>query len=156
MKSTLLITALLAAVLATGCKKSAEKPASQINATTTEQLDKAQAAAKDATQQMQDYTFAQKTEFIAKMQTQLADLNRSLDELSAKIDTSSAAVKTEAKPKLDALREQAAQLKKQLGDVTNATSSTWSSIKADSQKAYTSMKDGLAQCRQWASDKMAM
>ena len=53
------------------------------------------------------------------------------------------------------MREQSAQLKKQLGTVTNATSSTWSGIKADSEKAYTALKDGVAKSRQWVSEKIA-
>lgn len=148
MKNKLLIMSLLAAALAMGCKPSTTE-------TTRQQLDKAQAATKDAAQQMQDYAFAQKTEFVAKMQTQLAELNRSLDELSATIKKSSDTVKAEATPKLAALREQATQLTKQLDKVTHATPSTWSSIKAESEKAYAALKDGLAQSRQWVSDKIA-
>lgn len=145
MRNNLLLTSLLAAALAMSCKPS----------TTTEKLDQAQAAVKDATQQMQDYTFERKTEFVAAMQTQLAELNRSLDELSASIEKSSDAAKAEATPKLAALREQATQLTKQLAKVTDATPSTWSSIKAESEKAYAALKDGVAKSRQWLSDKIA-
>jgi predicted nucleic acid-binding Zn-ribbon protein len=131
-----------------GCKPSTTE-------TTRQQLDKAQAATKNAAQQMQDYTFAQKAEFVAKMQTQLAELNRNLDELSAAIEKSSDKVKAEATPKLVALRAQATELTKQLDKITNATSSTWSSIKAESEKVYAALKAGLAQSRQWLSDKIA-
>jgi cytochrome c556 len=148
MKNTLFIIALLAPALAMGCKPSTAE-------TTGQQLDKAQAAVTDAAQQMQDYAFAQKTEFVAKMQTQFAALNRSLDELSATIEKSGDTVKAEATPKLAALREQATQLTKQLDKVANAAPSTWSSIKAESEKAYAALKDGLAQSRQWISDKIA-
>ena len=64
---------------------------------------------------MKDYTFAQKAEFTEKMQGQLAEINKDLDQLAAKIEKSSDAVKAEAKPKLQALRDQAAKLNKQLG-----------------------------------------
>ena len=59
------------------------------------------------------------------------------------------AVKAEAKPKLQALRDQAAQLNKQLDEARNATESTWDSVKNGFQKAYEATKDGFNQARQW-------
>ena len=35
---------------------------------------------------MKDYAFAQKTEFVATMEKQLADLNRDMDQLAEKIE----------------------------------------------------------------------
>ena len=147
MKHNNLLLALLAvSAFAVGCNK--EQTASQ-------QLDKAQAETKQAAQDMKDYTYAQKTEFVETMQAQLAELNRDLDQLAAKIEKSSDAVKAEAKPKLQALREETAQLNKQLEDVKNATESTWESVKAASKKAYEASKEGFNQVRQWVSDKIA-
>lgn len=148
MKNMLLITSFLAAAFAAGCKPPADK-------TTAQQLDKAQAETKAAAGQMRDYTFAEKTEFVTAMRARLADLNRDLDELAAKIDKSGQSIQTEARPKLAALRDQATQLDKQLGEVTNATSSTWAIIKADSEKAYAALKNEFARSRQWVSDKIA-
>jgi uncharacterized membrane-anchored protein YhcB (DUF1043 family) len=147
MKNILFITSCLAIAFTFGCKPSTE--------TTAQQLDKAQAETKAAAQQIRDYTFAQKAEFVTTMQAQLADLNRNLDELSTKIEKSSAAVQAETKPKLAALRDQATQLNKRLEDVTTATESTWGTIKADCEKGYAALKDGFAQSRQWISDKIA-
>jgi chromosome segregation ATPase len=143
---TLVITLLSIAAFAVGCKK---------EQTTTEQLDQVKVETKQAAQDMKDYTFAQKAEFVKTMQGQLDALNKDLDELSAKIDSSSDAVKAEAKPKLQALRDQAAQLNKQLDDAKNATESTWDSVKAGFSKAYDATKDGFNQARQWLSDKIA-
>jgi hypothetical protein len=148
MKHLLLITLLVTAAIGTSCKPSNEDA-------TKQSLAKAQAATTEAAQQMKDYTFEQKAEFVASMQAQLAALNRDLDELSAKIEKSSDAIRAEAKPKLDALRDQATQLNKQLADVSNATASTWDTIKADSEKAFAALKDGFAKSRQWVSDKIA-
>jgi ElaB/YqjD/DUF883 family membrane-anchored ribosome-binding protein len=78
-----------------------------------------------------------------------------LDQLAAKIEKSSDAAKAEAKPKLQALREKADQLGKQLDEAKNATESTWDSVKAGSKKAYNELKDGFNQARQWVSDKIA-
>ena len=147
MKSkTLIITFLSIATFAVGCNK---------EQTTSQQVEKVQTETKQAAQDMKDYTFAQKAEFVEKMQGQLDALNKDLDQLSAKIDSSSDAVKAEAKPKLQALRDQVAQLNKQLEDARNATESTWDSVKAGFQKAYDATKDGFNQARQWVSDKIA-
>ena len=143
---TLLLTLLSAAAFAVGCNK---------EQTTSQQMDKVQTETKQAAQDMKDFTFAQKAEFVKTMQGQLDALNKDLDQLAAKIDSSSDAVKAEAKPKLQALRDQVAQLNKQLDDAKNATESTWDSVKSGFQKAYDATKDGLNQARQWVSDKIA-
>ena len=142
---TLVITFLSIAAFAAGCEK---------EQTTTQQIENVKTETKQAAQDMKDYTFAQKAEFVKTMQG-LDALNKDLDELSAKIDSSSDAVKAEAKPKLQALRDQAAQLNKQLDDARNATESTWDSVKAGFSKAYDATKDGFNQARQWLSDKIA-
>jgi len=143
---TLAITILSIAVIGVGCNK---------EQTTSAQMDKVQNETTQAAQDMKDYTFAQKAEFVSAMQAQLANLNQDLDKLSAKIDSSSDAIKAEAKPKLQALRDQAAKLNQQLADAQNATESTWDSVKADSQKAYASLAESFTEARQWVSDKIA-
>ena len=143
---TRLITILSAAAFAVGCNK---------EETTSQQLDKLKTETKEAAQDMKDYTYAQKAEFTAKMQSQLTALDQDLDKLEVKIKSSSDAVKAEATPKLQALRDQATQLNKQLDGVKDSTESTWNEVKAGSQKAWDSLKDGFQQARQWASDKIA-
>jgi len=147
MKNKILIITLLSiAVIAVGCDK---------EQTTSEQIDKLKTETKESAQDMKDYTFAQKDEFTAKMQAQLTEINNGLDQLAAKIEKSSDAVKAEAKPKLQALRDQAAKLNQQLADAQNATESTWDSVKADSQKAYAALAESFTDARQWVSDKIA-
>ena len=143
---TLVITFLSIAAFAVGCNK---------EQTTSQQLDNAQAEAKQAAQDMKDYTYAQKSAFVESMQIQLAALNRDLDTLSARVESSSDAVKAEAKPKLQALRDQAGKLNQQLDEVKNATESTWDSVKNGFNKAYESSKNGVQQARQWVSEKIA-
>jgi uncharacterized protein YoxC len=142
----LLLTLLSAATFATGCDK--EK-------TTTQQLDTVKTETKQAAADMKDYTFAQKDEFVKYMQGQLTTLNQDLDKLSAKIDSSSDAVKAEAKPKLQDLRDQAAKLNQQLADASNATESTWDSVKAGTKQAYDAVQKSFNDARQWVSDKIA-
>ena len=145
-QKALALTLLSMAALVLGCNQ--EPTASQ-------QIDKAKTETAAAQQDMKDYTFAQKTEFVTKMEAQLDALNKDLDQLSAKIESSSDTVKAEAKPKLQALRDQSAQLTRQLDNVRNSTESTWDSVKATSQKALDSLKNGFQQSRQWVSDKIA-
>ena len=123
----LVIAFLSAAAFVVGCNK---------EQTTSQQLDKVQTETKQAAQDMKDYTYAQKAEFVQQMQIQLTALNQDLDQLAAKVEKSSDAVKAEAKPKLDALRDQTAKLNQQLDDVRNATESTWDSVKNGFKKAY--------------------
>lgn len=144
--TTLLLTILSAAIFAVGCDK--EKTAAQ-------QIESIKVETKEAAADMKDYTFAQKTEFVAYMQGQLNALDADLDKLAAKIEKSSDAVKADAKPKLKALREQAANMKQQLVDSQNATESTWESVKTASKKTYASLAASFAEARQWASDKIA-
>jgi ElaB/YqjD/DUF883 family membrane-anchored ribosome-binding protein len=89
------------------------------------------------------------------MQAQVDTLNKDLDALSAKIEKSSDAAKAEAKPKLQALRDEAAKMNKQLDEARSATESTWDKVKASSKKDYNALKDDFQQARQWASDKIA-
>jgi chromosome segregation ATPase len=147
MKHTQLIIAFLSvAAFAVGCKK---------EQTVSEQLDQVKTETTATAQEMKDYTFGQKNEFVSKMQSQLDALKKDLEQLSAKIESSSDAVKAEAKPKLQALRDETTQLNKQLDNARNATESTWDSVKEASQKALDSLKDGFQQSRQWISDKIA-
>jgi cytochrome c556 len=147
MKRTkLIITFLYAAGFTVGCNKVG---------TTNQQLDKVQVKATEAAQEMQDYSYAQKPQFVEKMQGQLAALKRELDELAAQIEKSSDSVKAETKPKLEALRDQTARLNQHLDEVKNASESTWDKVKIGFQKTYESSREGVQNARQWVSDKVA-
>ena len=143
---SLLITLLSAAVFTVGCDK---------EQTTSQQIDNAKTETREAARDMKDYTFAQKAEFTEKMQGQISDLNKDLDQLSVKIEKSTDAVKTENRPKLQALRDQSASLTRQLDDVRGATESTWDGVKSTSRKAWDGLKDGVNASRNWVADKIA-
>jgi chromosome segregation ATPase len=145
-RNDLMIPFLLGAIFAAGCNK--EETASQ-------QLDQAQAKTEAAAQDMKDYTYAQKNEFVEKMQGQMTALNRDLEQLSAKIEKSSDAAKAEAKPKLQVLREKAARLNQKLDDARGATESSWDDVKAGFKKGYGELKDSFQDARKWVSDKIA-
>jgi predicted nucleic acid-binding Zn-ribbon protein len=136
--------------LLAGCSKSATD---QDAAAASQQLDKAKADTTQAVEDWKDYTFAQKDEFVAKMQVELDKINQELDDLSVKIKNSSEQAQADAKPKMDALRAQADQLKVQLDKAKNATASTWDDVKAGSQKALDDTKNAFDQMGQWFKDK---
>jgi len=140
------VTILAFSVFAVGCDK---------EPTTSQQLDKVQAETKSAAQDMKDYTYAQKSAFVETMKIQLSALNRDLDQVSAKVEKSSDAAKAEAKPKLQALRDQADKLNQQLDKAKNATESTWDDVKTGTKKAYDELANGFQQASQWVSDKVA-
>jgi ABC-type transporter Mla subunit MlaD len=157
MKPIHLLLALVAvSAFAVGCEQQQpDKSPAENREATTKQLDKVKAETKEAAQDMQDYAYAQKSEFVDKMQAQLSALNRDLDQLAAQIEKANDAAKAEAKPKLQALRDQAAKLNAQLDEAKNATESAWGDVKAGFKKGYSDFKDGFQQARQWVSDKIA-
>jgi Skp family chaperone for outer membrane proteins len=153
MTRKLTITFLSVVAFTVGCKPAAEKTAGPVNVQAAQ--DKAKKETKEAEQAIKDYAYAQRAEFVEKMQSESAEINRELERLSAKIEGATDAAKTEAKPKLQALREKAAQLNKQLDEAKNATESTWDSIKSASKKSFEELKDSFQQSRQWLSEKIA-
>ncbi len=145
-RKTIILIFLASAAFTVGC----DKPNG-----TAQQRDKVEVKPAEISRDMKDYTYEQRAEFMEKMQHQLTEINHDLDQLAAKIEKSSDAVQAEAKPKLQALRDQSAQLNKQLEEVKNATKSTWESVKAISKTAYNDSKDGFNKSRQWVSEKIA-
>jgi cytochrome c556 len=143
---TLLFALLAVAAFSLGCNK---------EETPSQQVDKVSAETKKAAEEMKHYSYSQKDEFVKEMQVQLASLNQDLDKLSAKVESSSDAVKTEAKPKLQALRDQAATLNTQLEAVKSSTESTWKDVEAGTKKAYDKVADSFQQARQWVGEKIA-
>ena len=135
-----------AGIIAAGCEK---------KRTTSEQLDRVQTKTAEVAQDMRDFTFAEKDEFVAKMRSELAELNRNLDELAAKVEKSSTAVKSDAQARIARLREHTARLNKQLDEATNATVSDWDKFKADVRKTGDASRQEFKEARQWLSDKIA-
>jgi cytochrome c556 len=151
----LAITFLAVAAFAIGCNPSEEKAVMENREATSRQFDKVKTETKQAAQEMKDYAYAQKAEFVDKMQTQLTEINKELDQLSSRIEKSSDAAKAEARPKLQALRDQTAKLTQQLDEARSASESTWNDVKAGFKKGFNELKDGCQQARQWVSDKIA-
>lgn len=150
---TLVVFALTS--FAVGCKPSSEPSTTQPAGTTAQQLDRMRTQTQEAAQEIKDAAYAQKAEFVAQMQIQIDAINRDLDQLQARIDKSADAVRAEAQPKLQAMRDQTARLTRQLDEARNATESTWDDVKAAFKDGYGELKNGFDQARQWVSEKIA-
>ncbi len=89
------------------------------------------------------------------MKEKLDKLNAEIAELSARIDKASDQAKADAKPKLQALRDQAAKLGEMLGKAQVATSTSWDAVKADFKAGYANLEIGVRDARKWLSEKIA-
>jgi cytochrome c556 len=156
MKCAQLAIALLAlSAFAVGCKPASEPSAPEARDATARQFERAERQTQEAARELNDYTYAQRAEFVTTMQGQLNAIQRDLDELEAKIERSSDAAKAEAQPRLKALRDQASRLNTHLDEARDATESTWDNVKAGFKEGYSDLKDGFTQVRQWVSEKIA-
>jgi len=152
----LLLTSVLASVaLLAGCKPSAETPPVQTTDATAPQPDTIPAATRDVAQELQDFTLAQRAEFITAVRTTLAGLNRSLDALNAKVENAGAPLKAESKPTFDALRQQATTLNRELEKLKGTTEGTWDSARDHVLVTCAGLQAGLVQARQWVDDRIA-
>jgi Skp family chaperone for outer membrane proteins len=145
-----LTLAVLAAAIQ-GCAPKAEDPARA----TAARLDQVDQHTREAEQEMIDYSYAQRSDFSKRMQANLDAINRDLDQLSVSLASSSETVKTESRPRMEALRAQSATLKQQLDEVNQANESTWAEVKIAIKKGYGNLKQGFNDARQWTSDKIA-
>lgn len=157
-RKQIFLTAFTVAAFTVGCKPTndgmATSPSATAEAAAT-QGEKAKQEAKEAVQAAKDYAYAQKAEFVEKMRTELADLNKQMDELAAKVETSTGAAKEEAAAKLAALREKAASLNQRLEEVANSTESTWEEVKNGFKTAFEETKKSLKEVRQWLAEKIS-
>ncbi len=146
-----------AGVLAVGCKSTADRPTNgtQQDSAAALQLGKAKAATAEAAQAMEDYAYARRSEFVAKMNKDLGELQDDLNLLAAKVDDSGGAAKAEAKAKLEVVREKWTKTKQQLDQAQNATESTWNDVKSGFNESYVALKDSVETTRQWLSEKIA-
>jgi hypothetical protein len=146
-----------AAILTVGCKSTVDKPTNgtQQDSAAALQLGKAKAATAEAAQAMEDYAYARKAEFVAKMNKNLGVLQDDLNLLAARVDDSGGAVKADAKAKLEVVREKWTKTRQQLDQAENATESTWNDVKGGVGESYAALKDSVDTTRQWLSDKIA-
>jgi len=151
MKPTTRVIAFLFVAGLTGGKAAAEPKQSEAAAAPRAKVDtKAKAAA-----QARDDAYAQRAEFVERMEKELVGIQHELDKLAAKVERVGGAAKAEAKTRLETVREKWAQAKKQLDQAKSATESTWDDVKGGFKKAEVELKGSVEKTRQWLSDKIA-
>ena len=118
-------------------------------------IDRAKLETKEAAQAMREYAYAEKAEFVNKMNSELVDIQGELDRLGAKVERASGAAKADAKVKLATVREKWTQTKHQLDRAETATMSNWDEVKNGFKQSYADLKNSFEKTRQWLSDKIA-
>ncbi len=103
---------------------------------------------------MEDDDFAQKTRVIEETKKELDDIQLELDRLAEKVNTSNAEAAADAKLRLNSVRENWTQAKRQLDLAENATELAWNDVKLGLQKSRNFLKESFEQTRQWLSDKI--
>jgi hypothetical protein len=143
-------------IIALGCTSCGDNPPASPAAPTTSTASPAvQTASSTPAQDAPTYAFSQKEEFETAMKDKLDKLNADIAALSAKIDKASDQAKADAKPKLQALRDQAAKLGDMLGKAQVATASSWDAVKADFKTGFADLEVGVIDARKWLSEKIA-
>lgn len=147
----------LAVALLLSCSPSGDKPAASAAAqqTAADKLDIAKQQQQEADRAMEDYTYAQKAEFVALMKKELAMVQSELDRLGAEVERSSGEKKVEAKKQLAAVRTQWTEAQKRLDEAEKASESTWKDLKHLFDVSYDEVKASYEKTRQWLSDKIA-
>ena len=158
MKHTLRIfTCFLVTGLLAGCTSTNGESATlaKLHANAETQANKAKAEVQVADQASQDYSYAQRVQFVDKTKRDLDAIHDELERLTAKVGKFDGAAKADAKTKLAAVQDKWSQAKKQLDRAENATESGWDDVQSGFKKAYHELKESFDTMRQWLSDKIA-
>ena len=109
---------------------------------------------KEAVAAIQEYAYAQKADYVARMNKDLVALQAEMDALSVKIERSSSTVKADAKLKLEAAHGQWLLAKAQLDKAESSSEAGWNDMKSGFSASYGALEKSLNETRQWMSDKI--
>ena len=158
MRHTLpVLTCCLVTGLLAGCTStSGESEAlAKLHANAEAQADNAEAEAKAAEQASQDYSYAQRAQFVDETRRDLDTIHNKLEQLTAKVEMFESTAKADARAKLAAVKDKWTQAKKQLDLAESATESDWDQVQGGLRKAYRDLNESFDTMRQWISDKIA-
>jgi len=157
MRSTILtlFTLSFATAMGAGCDSADKTPAETKAAkATADQGDKVKKETKEAVDAMRDYTFAQKSEFIAEMKTKLDALEVEIKALEERVATSAGDAKADAETKLAEVRAKWGTTKTKLDAAEAATEANWENLKADVKQANEDLEKSFDATRTWLSEKI--
>ena len=147
----------LVAVVLMGCTSTNGESAAlaKLHANAETQANKAKAEVQVADQASQDYSYAQRVQFVDKTKRDLDAIHDELERLTAKVGKFDGAAKADAKTKLAAVQDKWTHTKTQLDRAESATESGWDEMQGGFKKAYRELKESFDTMRQWLSDKIA-
>jgi paraquat-inducible protein B len=148
---------LILTLLSVGCPTATEEPTGGAKPaeTAASKLEDAKRESAEAGRAVRDYAYAERAEFIAEMNKELATIEAEMDRLTAKVESSEGEVKADAKLKLDGVRQKWAEAKKRLDDVEKATADDWDEVKRDVERSHGELKKAFDDTRQWLSEEIA-
>lgn len=101
-----------------------------------------------------NYAYDKKEVFLADASNDLAALNQKINELSDRAATAAEAFKTNAQPKLQALRNQRVTLMKQLVVLKDATETNWNGAKSSYMRSYDEATISCVRAWQWLTNNV--
>lgn len=136
-KTPLLLVVFAVSTLAAGCNKSGE------NAKTSAQVPAEY-----------NYAYDKREVYLTNASADLTALDQKINELAGKAAAAGEAVKTNAQPKLQELRNQRAALNQKLDALKKASEANWNDTKSDYMKSYNEAKNSCQQAWQWLAEKV--
>lgn len=137
-------------------RQSAEgQQSAMTQSSTVEQMDRGSQMSEDQWQEIQEYRFEQREQYIEGMEERIAQLHRDIDQLEVDLADSSESVRAAARPKLTSLRHESSELSDRLENARNAEASTWDEIQSGIADGYDATVDGIRSARQWTSEAIA-
>lgn len=148
---------LVTGLLVGGCKSTSEESAAlaELHANAETQAIKAKAEEQAADRASQDYSYAQRVQFVDETERDMDAIYDELGRLTAKVEKFDGVAKADAKAKLAVVQDKWTQAKKQLDRAESATESGWDEVQGGFKKAYHELKESLDTMRQRLSDKIA-
>jgi len=127
----------------------------KLHANAETQANKAKAEVQVADQASQDYSYAQRAQFVDKTKRDLDAIHDELERLTANVEKFDGAAKVDAKAKLAVVQDKWTQAKKQFDRAESSTESGWDDVQRGVKGAYHELKESFDTTRQWLSDKIA-
>ncbi|MBN1608573.1 MAG: hypothetical protein JW940_18230 [Polyangiaceae bacterium] len=149
-------TCVFFAALVVGCQSSTDRPAeaAKTREGTASQRNNSNEESTRPEQAAEDFTYAQREEFVEDMQGALAHIQNEVDRLSGDVATAHGVAKAEAEAKVRSLREKAIRVKQQLEEAKSTSEATWDDVKGSIQESFGELEDSFQQTRQWVSDQL--
>jgi hypothetical protein len=109
---------------------------------------------KDTAPATRDYAYSERTQYFEMMEGNLAQIRQDLEGLLKRAQRAGSDVKAEAKPKVEALQNDADRVDAELNQVKNATALTWDDIKASIDKSELNLEESLGLTYLWLNERI--